>query len=435
MGYLRIIYYLYQLQKNQWLKLPELEKLQNKKLRAIVRYAYENVKFYHKMFDRLDIKPKDIKTKEDLTKLPIITKSDIRNSFPDDIVAKNIDIKRCHKSRTSGSTAEPLTSIFDGKAWDFAKYAVKMRARLACGLKLGDRMIIFEALRSDLLRREEKNLGFRIGNLFFKRKYLSVFNDIRDHLPLLKRFRPDAMYGFSSYFNLLAQRVKEEEIKEICPRIFFTSAELLDGGTRKVINSVFGAELFDIYGTSELKEVAWECGEHAGHHLNMDSVVVEFTRDDEPISEGERGQIVITGLYNYAMPLIRYTVGDVGVPTDESCPCGRGLPLMKVVEGRLIDFIVLPSSRVVSPYLLTDILEGIPGIVRYQIVQEKKDKIEVRFIKGKNFSHGTIRQIIDRYQRALGEDIDIKPIIVDALPRDKSGKFRVVISKLSQPIK
>jgi len=431
MGYLHILYYLHQLQKNQWLTLPELEKLQHKKLKAIVRHAYQNVKFYHKMFDRWGIKPREIKTKEDLTKLPLITKSDITNSFPNDIVANNIDMEQCHNSRTSGSTAEPLTSIFDEKSWDFAKYAVKMRARLACGLNVGDRMICIEASRNDLLQREEKKLGFRIGNLFLKRKYLSVFNDIQDHLPVLTGFRPDAIYGFPSYFKLLAQLVQEKEINSIRPKMFFTSGELLDKATRKAINSVFEAELFDIYGNTEVKEVAWECGEHAGYHINMDSVVVEFIRDGEPVSEGERGQIVITSLHNYAMPLLRYTVGDVGVPTDDPCSCGRGLPLMKVLEGRLIDFVVLPS-RVVSPYLLTDILEGIPGIVRYQIVQEKKDKIMVQFIPVKSFSKQIIcRQIIEQYQKALGEDIDIKPIIVDALPRDRSGKFRVVISKVS----
>jgi phenylacetate-CoA ligase len=132
------------------------------------------------------------------------------------------------------------------------------------------------------------------------------------------------------------------------------------------------------------------------------------------------------------MPFIRYEIGDVGVKSDEKCPCGRGLPLMKIIEGRVVDFITLPDGNMASPYLLTCAIEKTPGIAKYQIVQKEKDSIIVLIIQSQEFTQHTIISIRRSLEKVLGKDIQIEVNIVDCLPPDKSGKFRPVLSKVDR---
>ena len=188
--------------------------------------------------------------------------------------------------------------------------------------------------------------------------------------------------------------------------------------------------MYDQFGCVELARTAWECPEHCGYHVDMDAVVMEFLSDGEAVASGERGEIVYTGLYNYSMPFIRYRVGDVGIPTGEKCPCGRGLPLMKAVEGRKDEFLKSPEGKVLSPSTVRLILEFIPGISQFKLIQEKIDEIRVQIVKGKDFSQETIIQITKELKKLLGEEVHIETEIVDEISRGKSIKLQSVISKV-----
>jgi phenylacetate-CoA ligase len=181
----------------------------------------------------------------------------------------------------------------------------------------------------------------------------------------------------------------------------------------------------------EVGPISWQCPKHENYHINSDCCIVEFVKNGEKVSSGEKGEIVVTGLFTFAMPFIRYKLGDVGVSTDEECSCGRGLPMMKSIEGRIVDSIVLPNGKIVSPYVLTCIIENISGINRYQIIQERNNLITLKYIKNENYSEETNDKIKIELQKILGKDIFINPIIVNELPKDKSGKFRVVKSLIT----
>lgn len=236
--------------------------------------------------------------------------------------------------------------------------------------------------------------------------------------------------SYPSILWLLAETVQDRKIKGIHPRLIFSTSELLSEQVREIINSSFNVELFDFYGSVEFGNFAWECQEHAGYHIDSESVVVEFLKNGEMVSPGVKGQIVVTGLFNYVMPLIRYYLGDIGTPSDEKCSCGRGLPLMKVVDGRADDFLVLPSGRIISPRSI-HVLHYIDGIARYRIIQEKMDEFIVQIVKGRNLSQKTVSQVKEEILRGcLGEDVKIRVELVDEIPRDKSGKIRAVMSKI-----
>lgn len=423
MGSINKLRLLRQLRKNQWLKTSELEELQVKKLHAIIKHAYENIEFYHRKFKDAGIRPEDIKTVKDLTKIPITTKSEIRKNYPEGIVSKNIDISKCIIMSTGGSTGVPLKVVYDEKADDYSK-AVNLRSFMENGLKFTSKWISVTNPAHIVKKKWFQHIGI------FGPKYISTTMDVKSQVSIIKDFNPDVIGGFSSSLFLIAKEIEKNGI-QVNPKAVFGTADMLDEKEREYINSVFNVEMIDLYGGVELNRTAWECSEHVGYHMDIDSVVFEFIKEGEQVAPGERGEIVYTGLYNYAMPLIRYAIEDIGIPSDEKCPCGRGLPLMKIVEGRKDDFVVLQDDRIISPRVFSDLMKRISGIDQYKIIQETEERFVVQLVKGEDFSQRTIEHINEEFKKVLGEDIIIEIEIKEKIPKEPSGKLRKVISKVS----
>ena len=422
MSDLRVLWHLHKLRKNQWLKKSEIEKIQEKKLRAIIRFAYENVEFYRKKFDELRLKPEDIKTVQDLQKLPVISRLDVQRNFPKGLVAKKISIEKCQKYISSGSTGIPVAVICNSKCEDF-RAALFGRPFLECGLKYRDKMV-----RITDVENWSKHWYEHFG--IMRKICIYPMAPVRSKIPLIKQYRPDAIYGHSSYIFLLAKEIQEMGVQGISPRIVIGTAELLSKKMRSLIESTFQAKVLDFYGCVEVERVAWECGEQIGYHMDIDAQVIEFIRNGENAVPGEKGKIIVTCLYNYAMPLIRYDLGDVGVATDEECSCGRGLPLMKQIEGRTNDFMLCPDGRPIPPMAIFAVMDYFTEISQFRVIQEKRNKIVMELVKGHGFSDKTIHQVKEKMRRIVGKEVQVEPVVVDFIPRDPSGKIRVVKSKI-----
>ena len=423
MGAIETIRLLHQVRKNQWLKTSELEELQSKKLRAMVKHAYENTEFYHRKFKDAGIRPEDIKTVEDLEKVPFTTKEELREHSTGSILAKGVDLSQCLVTETSGSTGIPTKIVYDKHADDFSK-AVNLRSYIENGLRIRSKWAVFKDPHHF-----QKQKWFQRLRIFSPLQ-LSVFDTTDKQISVLREFKPDVLDGYTSSIRLLAKAVEGLENKDIKPKVVFGTSELLDNETRRYINSVFDVEMVDLFGCVELNRTAWECSEHVGYHMDIDAVVMEFIKDGEKVSVGEHGEIVYTGLYNYAMPLIRYKIEDIGVPSDETCPCGRGLPLMKVVEGRTDSFMQVSDGRIFSPIMWTVVMRRIPGVGQFKAIQEKKDLMRILVVKDDEFSQMTIDQIEHDIKEVMGDDVNVETEIVDEIPKDKSGKVRAVVSKV-----
>ena len=362
MSNIRKLWYLHKVMKQQWLKTSELEEIQRKMLRGIIKHAYENVPLYHRKFNSVGVKPNDIKTVEDIRKIPITTKQELRDNFPDGVIARGVDVNKCWTSRTSGSTGIPLTVVYGEKDEDYEK-AIALRPNLSCGQKIRDKWVVITSPAHATPKKWFQRLGF------FGPDGISLLTDIQEQISIIERINPDVIDGYSSAIYLLAKEIKETGNDKIRPRIIYGSAELLTDEMREYINSVFGVEIYDQFGCVELARTAWECPEHFEYHIDIDAVVMEFLSRGEAVGSGERGEIVYTGLYNYSMPFIRYAVGDIGVPTDEKCPCGRGLPLMKVIEGRTDAFVQVPNGKIFSPIIWTILLRPYK-LEHFKVIQE-----------------------------------------------------------------
>lgn len=422
--WLRQVYHLRELRRSQWLTSSEIQEIQRKRLGAIIEYAYHNIEFYHEKFKAVGVKPDDIRTVNDLPKLPTTTKSEVSEGFRrGGILRKGLNLSRCKLARTSGSSGDPMTIVYDEKAEDFQK-AVAIRSFMEAGGRYRDKWVMITSPQ----RAAAKKRWFQRFGLFSP-MYLSLFDSAGTHVSMLRKIKPDVIQGYSSSLELIARAIHEKGVSDIKPRVVIGTAEVLSDEVRRFIDQAFNLEMFDQFGGVEIGRSAWECEEHSGYHMDVDALVMEFVKNNEHVAAGERGRLLYTSLYNYAMPLIRYDVGDVCVPTDESCPCGRGLPLMKHIEGRVDDFVITPNGRIFSPIIWTIIMRAISGIAKYKIVQKTKRDLVVQLVKDSDFSSATIRQVNEGITKHLGDDITIKIELVNEIPKDKSGKLRSVVSE------
>ena len=427
---------IYTLRRNTSLKRSELERIQKKKLRAIIKHAYHNVPFYHKIFDSLNVKPDDFKTVDDLSKLPVITKSQVKCAGSD-IIARNVDINNCRKFTTSGSTGTSLSIFFNKKDLSVRRSAY-IRTMRENGTRGGDIGLDLTGPHNVSMPKNNKSRYYSTIEGILERSFgtpkttgVSVFENIENQVTILKKTKPEVISGYPMSIKLLAMAVQDKSIS-INPRLIFTYSEVLDKESRNVISSVFGTDPIDGYGSIETGRMAWECSEHAGYHMDVDTVVMEFIRDNQKISANEKGEVVATNLHSYAMPLIRYKVGDISTPSDEQCPCGRGLPLMKDIWGRSDDFVKLPDGRILSPTAVNLIMDPfLSMLLNFKIIQERVDRFTVELVKGNDFSEDIIPKIETRFKDIFGDNIQVEPRIIDEITKDKSGKLRAVVSKVN----
>jgi phenylacetate-CoA ligase len=217
------------------------------------------------------------------------------------------------------------------------------------------------------------------------------------------------------------------------------NAELIDNESRNYLEDVFGAPYCDQFGCAEVDRTAWQCLKRNGYHMDVDSVITEFVdKNGQPVSSGERGEITYTSLFNLAMPLIRYKIGDVGVPSSNMCSCGNNLPLMKVVEGRKDSFLLLPNNRIVSPFAINleaSTFKYFSSLDQYHIRQKNRNLLEIYL---KLNDHSVDQQIVAnefetllrRFLEIKEDEVSLKTYFVDSLRISNGGKLSSISSEL-----
>jgi phenylacetate-CoA ligase len=268
-----------------------------------------------------------------------------------------------------------------------------------------------------------------------RRSEVSIFDEPERQVRLLEAFAPDVIKGYVSSLTILADFCRNRKCG-FSPHHVFAGAELLLESDRKLIRSTFGCDVLDYYGSTEFSLLAWECREHMGFHMNTDGTLIELVDDGEVVSPGERGEIVCTDLTNSAMPLLRYRIGDEGVAVEEPCPCGRSLPLLKVVEGRTGDFLVTLDGRLIPPTAFSPYPFGtLEGIRQFRVIQEARDKIVIQLVIEKSFSDvdALLNRVRREIQRVFGKGVEVEFQLLDKLDKDQTGKLRKIVSHV-QPI-
>ncbi|HLE75462.1 MAG TPA: hypothetical protein VI864_05395 [Candidatus Bathyarchaeia archaeon] len=433
-NYFRVLYYLHGMMKRAHSDRGKLIEHQNKNLREVVTYAYDYVPFYHQKLKNEGLKPSDIRTVKDLCKLPIIRKDEIRKNLSS-IISKKFDINNLRKLSTSGSTGKPLDVFISNKEDDYRK-AKHLTANIICGQKPRDRYV---TITSPSHFGEVPRL-LRVISVY-NRTFVSIFDNVETQISTIEKKDPDVLAGYSSSLSLLSKEVEKRGIETIKPRFILGGAELIDDFSRQSIEEVFDAPFYDQYAIVELDRIAWQCTAKLQYHIDADSIIMQFLDENgKEVSAGEKGEIVCTSLFNYAMPFIRYAVGDIGVASDEECPCGITLPLMKVMEGRKDSLLLLPDGRPLSPRAFTvamNMFKWSRDIDQFRIIQRKTDLFEVHIKKKNNaIDEKTMENELVTHLRKMfnvnRDEVTFEIEFEKDIPLDKTGKFSAVVSELKK---
>ncbi|MGD0494751.1 MAG: hypothetical protein ABSB28_01770 [Candidatus Bathyarchaeia archaeon] len=433
----------YELSRNQWLKETELQKLQEKRLRAIVKHAYENVPLFRRKFDRAGLKPTSVQGLEDLTKLPLTTKQEIRAGIPHESISKKQDFNEYLCVSTSGTSGGPMPVFYDDRFMEYSVANWYFRKYNAIGIKPWEKVMRVEYSMPEPTvlhgKKKEENHEFKPRSItrtalgttsygLLQRRQATVYikHGGEDVLPQIVKFKPSLLRANSSYLRLIAETMADRGIS-LNPKAVRTSGEVTDESAREYLESAFGCKVFDEYSTWDSGHGAWQCKKREGYHVDADFLIMEILRNGEPAAPGEHGEIVVTGLLNYAMPLIRYRVGDVGIMDDEKCSCGRGFPLLKSIEGRIVDCFTLPNGTSVPPKVLMNVVQGTHGVSKYQVVQESRNKFTVCLMRKENDPDVSIKELTANLQEVLGHDVEIEVFVGGR--ENLKAKFRPVISK------
>ena len=420
---------------SEWYSPEQIRDLQETKLQQLIRHAYLHVPYYAEMMERADLKPEDIGTVEDLRKLPLLSKADLRENLYFDLFADNHRKPEMLKIATSGSTGEPLVLYADRRQLEM-RWATTFRAAEWTGWRFGDRQA----------RLWHQTLGMSRTQIF--REYLDAWFMRRMFIPAyelneeklaglieqLRRFRPVLIDGYAEIFNFLAHYARKNGIHGLQPKAIMTSAQIMPPQVREVIEREFKTSVFDKYGSREFSGIAYECDHHQGHHIMAESYIVEILKEGRPAKPGELGEVVITDLNNFAVPLIRYRIGDLAVAVDpnEVCSCGRGLPRIGRIEGRAQAVVLCANGTWLPGTFFAHLFKDYDFAVRqYQVVQRVENAIELKIVPESGFSVVVQEEILHHLHRFMGETMRIDVEIVDHIPMVRTGKRTGVISYLN----
>ena len=418
-----------ELERSQWRSEGEIRDLAFRRMLAALHFAEQNVPFYRARFAEHGVRVASVKSPEDLLRLPVLTRADLRAHAPD-LLAESF-VGRLYSSGTGGSTGEPVQFRFDHRTYE-RRVAAAMRSDGWAGARLGDRELhLWGTQFGETLAHKAKR---SLHEAILRKKMISAF-DLSDRrlaalLDELARYRPQLIVGYTSALYQVARQALSEGRALPPPRGVVTSAERLFAHQREAIERAFGAPVFDRYGCRELMLIAAECERHAGKHINMEGVYVELLRDGRHAAPGEAGEVVVTDLICRSMPLIRYKNQDVAIAAGAPCACGRGLPMLASVEGRVLDLLVGPDGQLLAGELFPHLIKDQPTIARYQVYQDRRRAITVRLVPGKGFQPETARLIERTVRQHLGERAEVSVQLVDDIPLTSSGKHRVTLSEV-----
>ena len=408
----------------------QIRQWQSEQLQRLVAHALTQVPYYREIAERLHLAPGDFRSVADLPKLPILTRDGVRRNFAR-LVADGVNPKQLWLGHTSGTTGSPLEFYWDNPVVVMTN-VVLWRHRACAGFKIGDPFL--KLTGNVIVPLAQKTPPYWRYNRALNQLFLSAFHLSEDALPhyveAIRRFGPRFMDAYPSTAYVLARYVVSR--KETIPlHGVFTSSETLLPQQREIIEQAFACKVFDYYGMAERTVFATECETHSGHHVNMDYGITELVdADGNHVAPGEMGRAVTTGLHNWAMPLLRYETSDVTALGGAPCACGRGFPLMTAVTTKAEDIVVTPDGRHISSSTLTHPFKPMHNIRESQIVQSEPDRIVVKIVPRPEYTDEDTKQLVTGLQERLGDGVRVDLEFLSEIPRERSGKFRWVVSRV-----
>jgi phenylacetate-CoA ligase len=419
----------HKLEETQWYTPEQLDQWCVQRMRSFLIQAGEHVPYYRRLFADNGFDPYAYSAATDLACLPLLTKEAIRGNM-DDLLADNAG--PVSRFNTGGSSGEPLIFML-GKERVSHDVAAKWRATRWWGVDIGDPEIVVWGSPVELGAQDRVRA---LRDAVIRTELLPAFEMSPEMLDgfinTIRRRRPGMLFGYPSALSHIARhaRIRKVRMDDLGIRVAFVTSERLYDEQRSLISDVFGCPVANGYGGRDAGFIAHQCPS-GSMHITAEDILVEIVDPQgRQLPAGESGEIVVTHMATADFPFIRYRTGDVGVLDDKPCRCGRGLAVLREIQGRTTDFVVAMDGTVMHGLAVIYILRDIPGVESFKIIQESLHRCRILLVTADGFDPAVQEKIITGVRERLGEAVAVEIEIVDEIPAEASGKFRYVVSRV-----
>ena len=420
--------YLAEYERTQWLDPAALRQHQLGGLNRLLAHAWANVPFLRRHWAEHGVEPGPLEDPAELSRYPTLTKAQIKANYQDMIAVPWRG--RTMGKATGGSTSgEPFRFEYTMESYA-RRTAVMWRGYAWAGAPLGRRSVYVWGAGPPAGR--WRTLKDRLYHAAFNRTNVNAYgirdDNLDEYLAVIDRVRPRVLVGYVAPLLVLARGLAARGRTLQGVESVVTGAEALHEPEREVMMAGFGCPVFNTYGCREFMLLASECGPRKGLHVTADNLVLETVDASGAPVRGKPGEVAVTDLHNYGMPFVRYLNGDRATYAETTCSCGRGLPLLSSVEGRVLDLIVTPDGRQIPGEYFVHVMLEWPQVRQWRFVQTGPGTGDFLLVLSRRLTDDEMRALQRRTEYGLGDALRVRLVVVDELPPTGSDKRRLTVA-------
>ncbi len=401
--------------------LNDFTNFQKMSVDNLLNHSCKNVKYYKEIFEGYF--NKDMSFKE----VPILTKNIIKENFKE-IISNDLNKRSWYCNSTGGSTGEPLRFVQDKKyiKWAYANNYYYYKNILGIDEPKSKKIVLWGS-EKDLFENKtslKTNLVTLLNNTISLNSFKMTDEYMDKYINYINSYKPDLIRGYAGSLYEICRYAERKNKKIHTPQFVISAAETLRSEMRKKIEEIFGTKVYNFYGSREISSIAGECKEGCMHILPGN--YIEILKGNAEVKVGKEGKIVITNLFNYAMPFIRYEIGDLAIKGPKKCKCGSVLPTMKKVTGRITDHFLLENGNVIPAEFfihLIGVVCNLDAINKFQVIQEDYNELRILVVLNSDMKLAEKKNIENKIKVVMGEKCRITWETVNEIPKTKTGKF------------
>jgi phenylacetate-CoA ligase len=411
---------------SQWWSRSEIDEYQNRQLRMLVEHSVTTVPHYRALFKKLNLKPRDIRTKSDLYKIPVLTKSELQKNGIDLHLSQNYPKSKSLLSSSSGSTGEPLFYSTSKEAYSM-NMAANLRGWTWMGYKVGDKFIkLSQNPRSSMLKKLQDKVT---SNLYLSTSPL-IDSNFKYILDKIEHYRPKVIRCYPDPLQYLAQFRNKSKRYSHTPLAITTTGNTLHDGARAEIEGAFGSKIFDSY-SCEGNSNVFECKTHNMYHSSEEYGISEVLNEHGDLITSGVGRLISTDLFNYAHPFIRYDTQDLVELSSEQCTCGRNLLGIKRILGRDSDVLkTISGNHIVHDFTIFFSSLGSSlnkSVDKFQVIRTKSNVVQFNLVVNSRYNSAVENFIKEYWAKKLKSAISINQVA--DIPLTISGKRKFIIDE------